>query len=102
MASYVRAAGADELSPGQGKLVEIAGKKIALFNVGGTYYAMDDTCTHRGGPLSAGELKGDEVTCPWHGAIYNVTTGDVVSGPAPRKVGSYPVRVVGSDVEVEV
>jgi nitrite reductase/ring-hydroxylating ferredoxin subunit len=102
MASYFKAAAVADLEPGQGKLVEVGGKKIALFNVHGTYYATDDTCTHRGGPLSEGELEGNEVTCPWHGAIFNVTTGALIGGPAPRGVASYPVRVVGSNVEVEV
>ncbi len=102
MASYVKAAAVGDLDPGQGKLVEIGDKKIALFNVDGAYYAIDDTCTHRGGPLSEGELEGAEVTCPWHGAIYNVTTGAVIGGPAPQNVTAYKVRVVGSDIEVEV
>ncbi len=102
MASYVKAAAVGDLDPGHGMLVEIGGKKIALFNVGGTYYAIDDTCTHRGGPLSEGELEGNEVTCPWHGGIFNVTTGAVVGGPPQSNVASYPVRVVGSDVEIEL
>jgi nitrite reductase/ring-hydroxylating ferredoxin subunit len=102
MARYVRAASVGEVGEGQGKLVEVMGKKIALFHVGDNFYAIDDTCTHRGGPLSEGEIDGDEVTCPWHGAIYNVTTGAVLGGPAPQGVTSYPVRVNGADVEVEV
>jgi len=102
MARYARAASVGEVGEGQGKLVEVMGKKIALFHVGDNFYAIDDTCTHRGGPLSEGEVEGDEVTCPWHGAIYNVTTGAVVGGPAPHGVTSYPVRVNGADVEVEV
>lgn len=102
MASYVRVATVDEVAEGQGKLVEVAGRKIALFHRGDNFYAIDDTCTHRGGPLSEGELEGEEVTCPWHGAIYNVTTGAVVGGPAPRGVTTYPVRVNGGDVEVEI
>src|SRR5947208_189524 len=68
----------------------------------GSFYAIDDTCTHRGGPLSEGEVSGEEVTCPWHGAIYNIKTGAVLGPPAPRGVARYAVRVQGSDVEVEV
>ena len=68
----------------------------------GELYAIDDTCTHRGGPLSEGEVSGEEVTCPWHGAVYNIKTGAVLGPPAPRGVASYPVRVQGADVEVEV
>lgn len=85
-----------------GKLVEAGGQSIAIFNVGGNYYAIDNTCTHRGGPLSEGMLTGDVVTCPWHGAQYNVKTGAVLSPPAPKGVKSFPVRVRGNDVEVEI
>src|SRR5262249_37158590 len=62
----------------------------------------DNTCTHRGGPLCEGEVSGEEVTCPWHGAVYNIKTGAVLGPPAPRGVARYPVRVQGSDVAVEV
>lgn len=102
MAEFFRVADAGEIAPGQAKCVEVAGKKIALFNVEGTFYAMDNTCTHRGGPLAEGELNGDEVTCPWHGAIFNVRTGKALGPPAPRGVAHYDVRVDGSDVEVEI
>jgi nitrite reductase (NADH) small subunit len=77
------------------KLVEVQGKKIALFNLDGKFHAIDNTCTHRGGPLSEGELEGDEVTCPWHGAKFKVSSGEVLSPPAPQGVGSYKVRVNG-------
>jgi nitrite reductase/ring-hydroxylating ferredoxin subunit len=102
MAGFVKVAKTDEIVPGQGKMVEVKGKKIGLFNVEGSFYAIDDSCTHRGGPLSEGVLEGKQVTCPWHGAIYNVTTGEVLSPPAPQGVARYSVRVEGSDIEVEV
>ena len=102
MAGFVKVAKTDEISPGHGKLVEAGGKKIALFNVEGDFYAIDDTCTHVGGPLSEVSLDGKEVTCPWHGAIYDVTSGKVLSPPAPQGVARYDVRVEGSDIEVEV
>lgn len=102
MAGFVKVAQSDEIAPGQGKMIEVGGKKIALFNVEGAFYAIDDTCTHRGGPLSEGSLEGTEVTCPWHGAIYDVSTGEVVSPPAPKGVARYNVRVEGTDIEVEV
>jgi nitrite reductase (NADH) small subunit len=102
MVDYVKVAQANEIEPNQGKLVEVQGKKIALFNVDGKFYAIDNTCTHRGGPLSEGELHGDEVTCPWHGAKFKVSTGEVLSPPAPKGVGSYQVRVNGPDVELEL
>jgi len=102
MADFVKVATTDEIVPGQGKMIEVGGKKIALFNVEGSFYAIDDTCTHRGGPLSEGSLDGKEVTCPWHGAIYDVITGEVLSPPAPKEVARYNVRVEGTDIEVEV
>ena len=85
-----------------GKLVETGGKRIAIFNVGGKYYAIEDTCPHRGGPLSEGMLAEDEVVCPWHGSRFKVTTGAVLTPPAQRNVKSFPVRIVGKDVEVEI
>ena len=102
MAGFVKVAKSDEIQPGLGKMVAVDGKKIALFNVAGAFYAIDDTCTHRGGPLSDGELHGKEVTCPWHGAVLDVTTGQVLRPPAPRGVSSYNVRVEGADIEVEI
>jgi len=102
MASYVRVASVADVPEGQGTLVEVAGRKLALFHVGDRFYAIDDTCAHRGGPLSEGSLRGEEVTCPWHGATYDVRTGAALGGPAPRGVASYPVRVSGADLEVEI
>jgi len=102
MPGYVKVASTSEVTPGQAKMVEVEGKKIALFNVDGSIYAIDDTCTHRGGPLSKGVLEGKQVTCPWHGATFDVTTGDVLDPPAPNGVARYNVRLEGSNIEVEV
>ena len=102
MAHFVKVATTGELAPGQAKKVEANGKTIAVFNVGGSYHAMDDTCTHRGGPLSEGHVEGDVVTCPWHGAKFRIASGEVLGPPARAGVSSYPVRVNGSDIEVEV
>src|ERR1700730_13047582 len=102
MADFVKVARAGEIAPGEAKAVEAGGKKIAIFNIEGTYYAIDDTCTHRGGPLSEGMVAGNEVTCPWHGAVFDVTTGSVMGLPAPRSVAGYEVRIEGGDIEVEL
>ena len=102
MTGFLKATKSDEIAPGQGKMVELNGKKIAIFNVEGAFYAIDDTCTHRGGPLSQGTLDGKQVTCPWHGGVFDIATGEV-SGPPPLKgVSRYNVRIEGGDVEVEV
>ena len=102
MSKMVKVAQTDELSPGSGKVVEADGCGIALFNVEGTFYAIDNTCTHRGGPLGEGELNGENVTCPWHGANFNVKTGAVTGPPAGTGVRSFVVKVEGSDVLVEL
>ena len=102
MGQFFRVARTADLAPGETRCVEASGKKIALFNLTGSFYAIDNTCTHRGGPLCEGKVSAEQVTCPWHGAVYNFKTGAVLNGPAPRGVASYAVRVRGSDVEVEV
>lgn len=102
MPEFVKVVRIDEVSPGQAKLVEAGGKKIALFNVAGSFHAIDNNCTHVGGPLCEGELNGTEVTCPWHGAIFDVTSGQVLGPPAGAPVSRYNVRVAGPDIEVEV
>jgi len=84
------------------KFVEAGGHRIAIFDISGSYYAIEDTCPHRGGPLSEGSIAGDEVTCPWHGSRFNIKTGAVVSPPARQGVKSFPVRIAGDDVEVEI
>ena len=81
--------------------MEAAGQRTAVFNVGGKYWAIEDTCPHRGGPLSEGILA-DEVICPWHGSRFNLKTGAVRTPPAPRNVKSFAVRIFGTDVEVEI
>jgi nitrite reductase/ring-hydroxylating ferredoxin subunit len=85
-----------------GKLVEAGGQSIAIFNLGGNYYALENTCPHRGGPLSEGTVEAGEVICPWHGSRFDVKTGAVLAPPSRQGVKSFPVRVTGNDVEVEV
>ena len=85
-----------------GKLVEAGGQSMAVFNLGGSYYAIENTCPHRGGPLAEGMLAGEEVICPWHGSRFNVKTGAVLTPPARQGVKGFAVRVTGNDVEVEI
>ena len=102
MADCVKVGKTNEIEPGQARLVDVQGKSIALFNVDGTFFALDNTCTHRGGPLAEGEISGHEVTCPWHGATFAVRTGQVVGPPAQQAVARYGVRVTERDIEVEL
>lgn len=101
MADFVKVSSSAELPEGQGKVVQAGGKAIAIFNVGGTIYALDNTCLHRGGPLGEGMLEGGVVTCPWHMWEYDVRTGEKVGAPTV-KVATYPVQVEGNDIKVEV
>lgn len=91
MANFVKVAAVGDVPPGSGKCVEAEGKQIALFNVGGAFFAIDNTCPHRGGPLAEGEIDGRHVTCPWHAWQFDVTTGKNVSDD--DDVQSYPVRL---------
>lgn len=102
MAEWLKVAKTSDIAPGDAKAVEVGVRRIAIFNIEGTYRAIDDTCTHRGGPLSEGMVVGNEVTCPWHGATFDITTGSVLGLPAPRSVASYEIRVEGDDIEVEL
>jgi len=102
MPRFMTVATIDELPPGKAKQVRVEGKTLALFNLAGTYHAIDDTCPHRGGPLSEGDINGEEVSCPWHGAAFTITTGAVLTPPAPTGVARYTVRVEGRNVEVEI
>ena len=102
MSKAVKVATTSEVPPGTGKVVQADGLDIALFNVEGTFFAIDNTCTHAGGPLSEGEMNGVEVTCPWHGGVFDVTTGEVLGPPPGRAVNRHNVRVDGSDIEVEL
>ncbi len=89
-----------DVPPGTSKVVIVAGRPVALFNVGGTFFATDNSCLHRGGPLGEGTLDGEVATCPWHGWQYDVKTGGNLGNPA-AKLRTYRVVVEGDDVKVE-
>src|SRR5579864_5000074 len=101
MADFVRVAAVSEVEPGKVKPITVNGKTIALCNVGGTFYALDNVCLHRGGPLGEGYIIGEKVECPWHGWQFEVKTGCVAMNP-DMKVETYPVKVEGTDVLVAV
>ena len=102
MAEFVNVAGIDEILPGHAKLVEVNGSEIAIFNIDGSYHALDNSCSHVGGPLCEGEILGCQVTCPWHGAIFDVRSGAALGPPAFESVASYPVRIAGSQIQIEI
>ncbi len=102
MSRFVKVASLAELPPGSSKQIEAEGKEIALFNVSGTLYALDNLCTHAGGPLAEGTVEGQEVECPWHGARFDLKSGATSTPIAPDGVQAYPVRVSGADIEIEL
>jgi 3-phenylpropionate/trans-cinnamate dioxygenase ferredoxin subunit len=102
VAEFVKVASMNEISPGQARLVNIKGKEIALFNIEGTFFALENACTHEDGPLAEGEIDGHEVTCPWHSARFDVRTGQVLCAPTYEDVARYNVRVTGTDIEVDI
>jgi len=99
MAQLVKVATTSEIPAGTGKVVEAGGKTLAVFNCDGAFYAIDNTCLHRGGPLGEGSLSGTSVTCPWHGWEYDVTSGACSMNTA-LKVQKFDVKVQGDDVLV--
>src|SRR5438132_14197979 len=99
MPNFVKVATVSQVAPGTGMVATVNDKEVAVFNVDGTFHAIDNVCKHRGGPLGEGELEGDTVTCPWHGWQYNVKTGVSLTNPS-ASVKSYQVKVEGPDVKV--
>jgi 3-phenylpropionate/trans-cinnamate dioxygenase ferredoxin component len=102
MLDFVKVANVGEVPPGGKKLLDLDGRAIALFNVEGQFYAIDDVCTHDGGPLAEGELEGAEIRCPRHGARFDVRTGKALCFPAFEPVETLAVEVRGNEIFVSL
>ena len=100
MPEFVTACATSDVLPGSGKTVTVGGKEIAVFNVDGVFYALDNTCPHRGGPLGEGELEGCAVTCPWHAWTFDLKTGDSLTDDL--HVACYETRVEGGNLLIAV
>jgi nitrite reductase/ring-hydroxylating ferredoxin subunit len=100
--AFTKVATIEELPAGTARAVVINGRKLALFNLGGNLYAIEDTCPHRGAPLSEGECDGTTVICPWHGASFDLSSGAVLSPPASSGVMAFKVQLVGNEVQIEL
>src|SRR5262245_56384550 len=101
MAEFVRVASKNEIPAGQGRMFEVGGRQVAVFNVAGKFLAVDNVCEHQGGPLAEGELDGCVVTCPWHGWTYDVSSGISPDDP-DTKVQCFAVKVEGDAILVAV
>ena len=100
MSDWIDVASQSEFSPGAWRSVELDGAQVAVFNLDGAYYAIEDVCTHDGGILTGDALEGEEIICPRHGARFSVKTGKVLAPPAYEDVTTFPVRVEAGTVQV--
>jgi nitrite reductase (NADH) small subunit len=102
MAEFKRIGSKGELpAAGEAREFQANGKPICVANIGGTISAMENSCLHRGGPLSQGVIDGNKVVCPWHGWAWDVTSGEAAHNPA-AKIKTYAIKIEGDDVLVEI
>lgn len=101
MAQRIKVTTVDAVKMGSGITVDAAGVTIALFNVNGSFYAVNNTCPHRGGSLGMGFLEGTTISCPWHGWQFNVTDGISCFNPS-AKISCYSVEISGNDIFVTI
>lgn len=101
MAEFQAVSRADDLKEGEMRAFDVRGTKIAVANVAGEFHAFGDTCTHMQCSLAEGDLEETTVICPCHGSEFDVTSGEVLRGPAREPVGSFEVQVEGGNLEVK-
>jgi len=90
----------EDFPPGSHRLVDVDGVAVAVFNLDGSYHAIEDVCSHDGGDLSSGDVESDQVVCPRHGAHFSLRTGEALSPPAYEAIPTFPVRVEDGMVQV--
>jgi nitrite reductase (NADH) small subunit len=95
---YVKVGQLSDFPRGVLKKVQVEREEVLVVNINGTLHAIANACTHRGGPLNEGELEGNNVTCPYHGGQFDVTTGKAVSPPPTKDEARFDVQIQGSDV----
>lgn len=100
MSDWVTVAPVNELMPGSRQIVDVDGSQLVVFNLEGKYYAIEDLCTHDGGQLTGGEVEGDQIICPRHGARFCIRTGAALTAPAYEATATFPVRVENGEVQV--
>lgn len=100
MSDWVDVAKLEKLLPGERRIVDVDDVQIAVFNLGGEYYAIEDVCTHDYAPLADAKLDGDEIICPRHGARFCIRTGAVMAPPAYEPIPTFPVRVHEGVIQV--
>jgi 3-phenylpropionate/trans-cinnamate dioxygenase ferredoxin component len=102
MTDFIKVAELSDLEDGEMMAIEADGEPVCLARVDGTIYAFTDNCTHISGPLNEGELDNCVLTCPWHGAQFDVRTGKVLRGPARQDILTYPVKIEGEAILIQL
>lgn len=97
---FVRVGHASDVPEGRPEVFEVEDRHIAVYRLTDGFYAIDDICTHDGGPLAEGDVEDDQVICPRHGARFDIRTGAALTLPAVTPVDSYPVRVDGNELYI--
>lgn len=101
MSGWVNAGLVEEIPPGSHKVIDVDDVMVAVFNVEGKFYAIEDVCTHDGGILTGGPIAGCIITCPRHGATFDVRTGEALTAPAYEPTAKFPVRIENGMVQVK-
>jgi len=102
MSRFVKVARLSEIPAETARCIEVEGRRIGLFNLGGVILAVDDTCPHAEASLSEGTISGNEVVCPLHYASFNLETGACTGPPADEDLATYPVRIEGDEIEIDL
>jgi 3-phenylpropionate/trans-cinnamate dioxygenase ferredoxin component len=100
MTDWTTVARIENFKPGTHKVVDVDGTNIVVFNLDDKFYAIEDVCTHDGGQLTGGELEGDQIICPRHGARFCIRTGAALTAPAYEPTSTFPVRIENGEVQV--
>jgi 3-phenylpropionate/trans-cinnamate dioxygenase ferredoxin subunit len=100
MSDWVDVAGCKDIAAGACRIVDVDDVAVAVFNIDGEFYAIEDLCTHDGGDLASGEVDGDAIVCPRHGARFCIKTGEVLEAPAYEPVDIFPVRIEAGRIQV--
>ena len=100
MSDWTRVGRVDEIAPGTCKVVAVDGAQIAVFNLDGEFFALEDICPHDGSEIASGCIIGEDIECPRHAARFNIRTGEVTAPPAYEPIDTFPVRITDGAVEV--
>ena len=100
MNDWVTVAGVEELATGEHRVIDVDDTQIVVFNLDGQYYAIEDVCTHDGGKLTGGNVEGEQIVCPRHGARFCIRTGEALTAPAYEPTSTFPVRMENGVIQV--